>query len=100
MIKHVVMWRIKDLSEGYDTKSAIWKMKDKLESLIGNIPGLTSLQVGINKNESPSAYDICLITEHPTQEDLNAYQENPMHKEVGAFIKDISKERVVVDFEF
>jgi hypothetical protein len=100
MIKHVVMWRIKDLDEGYDTKSAIWKMKEKLEALTGKIPGLSSLQVGINQNETAAAYHICLITEHPTMEDLKAYQENPLHLEVGTFIKEISKERVVVDFEY
>lgn len=100
MVKHVVMWRIKDLDEGYDTKSATWKMKEKLESMIGKIPELTSLQVGINENESPEAYHICLITEHPSWEDLKAYQVNPIHQEVGAFVKEISKMRTVVDFEF
>jgi hypothetical protein len=100
MVKHVVMWRIKDLDEGYDTKSAAWKMKEKLESMIGKIPELKSLQVGINENQSPSAYHICLITEHQSWDDLKAYQENPFHKEVGAFVTEISKERAVVDFEF
>jgi hypothetical protein len=100
MVEHVVMWRIKDLDEGYDTKSAAWKMKEKLESMIGKIPGLTSLQVGINENQSPAAYHICLITEHPSWNDLKAYQENPVHKEVAAFVTEISKERAIVDFEY
>jgi hypothetical protein len=94
------MWRIKDLSEGYDTKSATWKMKEKLESMIGKIPGLTSLQVGINEADNPSAYHICLITEHPSWEDLKAYQTHPVHIEVGAFVKEVSKERAMVDFEY
>ena len=100
MVKHVVMWRIKDLDAGYDTKSASWKMKEKLESMIGKIPTLTSLQVGVNENTSNEAYHICLITEHPDWDGLKAYQEHPVHLEVGAFVKEISKVRVVVDYEF
>jgi len=94
------MWRIKDLNEGYDTKSSIWKMKEKLETLTGKIPGLNSLQVGINENETSSAFHICLITEHPSWEALKAYQEHPLHVEVGSFVKEVSKERAVVDFEY
>ncbi len=99
MIKHIVLWTINP-AEGLDKKSTQLKIKEKLESLKGKIEGLVSLQVGVNQNESPEAYDICLITEHPTWKDLQHYQDHPLHKEVGAFFGQVRKSRAVTDFEF
>ena len=98
MIKHIVMWRLKDDSQ--NIKSVAMKMKEKLESMKGKIPTLTSIQIGINEKTSNDAYDICLISEHPDWEGLKAYQEHPVHLEVGAFVKEVSKTRTVVDYEF
>ena len=67
--------------------------------MIGKIPPLKSLQVGINENEGNDAFDVCLITEHNSWEDLKAYQDHPIHKEVAVFISEVRKIRAVVDFE-
>ena len=100
MIKHIVFWRLKELAVGNKKEANTLLMKTKLESLQGKIKGLVSIQVGINKNESADACDICLISEHQSWEDLNFYQEHPAHKEVAAFIGEIRESRSVIDFEF
>lgn len=100
MIKHIVLWTVKGKEEGIDKQEAISTMKTKLESLVGKIDGLISLQVGINKNTSPEAYDICLITEHSSWKTLEFYQEHALHQEVAAYIGKIRKTRAVTDFEF
>ena len=99
MIKHIVLWTLKGKADGIDKQEAIAKMKIKLESLTGKIDGLLSLQVGLNKNTSPEAYDICLVTEHISWEALQLYQDHPLHKEVAAYIGEIRKNRAVADFE-
>lgn len=98
MIKHIVMWTINN--EKFEVKSTALQMKEKLESMRGKIEGLDSLDVGINENKSAEAYDVCLVTEHPTWEALNHYQEHPLHKEVAGFIGQVRKTRAVVDFVF
>ncbi|MDP4209730.1 MAG: Dabb family protein [Bacteroidota bacterium] len=100
MIKHIVMWRVKGTDEGQDPKESTKIMKEKLESLIGKIEGLVSLQVGINQNPGAEAYDITLITEHLTWDALQFYQDHPLHKEAGKFIGSVKKARAAVDFEF
>lgn len=100
MIKHIVMWRIKDDCEGGDKRATALLLKEELESMIGKIDGLRSLQVGINVNASPAAYDLVLITEHSTLRDLEFYQDNPVHLAVASLVKASTKERVVVDFAF
>ncbi len=99
MIKHIVLWTLKGKADGIDKQEAIAKMKIKLESLTGKIDGLLSLQVGLNKNSSPEAYDICLVTEHISWEALQQYQDHPLHKEVATYIGEIRKNRAVADFE-
>ncbi|NJK95047.1 MAG: Dabb family protein [Bacteroidales bacterium] len=100
MIRHIVMWRIKDDCEGKDKRATALLIKEELESMIGKIDGLRSLEVGINVNTSPAAFDLVLITEHSTLSDLQFYQEHPAHLAVGAFVKNVTKERVVVDYGF
>lgn len=100
MIKHIVMWRIKDDCEGQDKRATALFLKEELESMIGKVDGLRTLEVGINVNSSPAAYDLVLITEHSTLRDLEFYQEHPVHLAVAALIKASTKERVVVDYGF
>jgi hypothetical protein len=99
MIKHIVMWTLKGQDEGMDSKKNALEMKARLESLKGKIDGLASIEVGLNKNETTFAYDICLITTHASWKDLASYQDHPAHKEVGKFIGTIVQSRAIVDFE-
>ena len=100
MIKHIVMWRIKDDCEGSNKRATALLLKEELESMIGKIDGLSALEVGVNVNTSPAAFDLVLITEHHTLRDLEFYQEHPAHLAVASLIKASTKERVVVDYGF
>ena len=92
MIKHVVMWR-------YSDKKDIETAREQLESLRGRVPGMLSIETGVNFLESPSSYDLVLITEHPDRAALDAYQEDPLHVQVKAVLGKLDSERVVVDYE-
>ena len=100
MIKHVVMWTVKGSEEGVDKAVALKTIKEKLDSLNGNIEGMNSLQVGINSPVTPESFDVCLITEHVSWEALTFYQDHPAHKEVAGYIGQVRKGRTVADFEF
>lgn len=99
MIKHVVMFTINP-DAGLDKKATQITMKEKLNSLRGKIDGMVSLEVGINQNASSDAFDVCLITEHNTWQDLQNYQDHPLHQEVSKYIGSVRKGRAVADFEF
>jgi hypothetical protein len=94
------MWRIKDDCKDGDKKATALLLKEELESLIGKIDGLVSLQVGVNVNTTPAAYDLVLVSEHHTLRDLQFYQDHPDHLAVAALVKAATKERVVVDYGF
>lgn len=94
MIKHIVMWKLKEENK---EKNAI-KIKNDLEALKDKIEELKSIEVGINFNESEAAYDVVLYSEFESKEDLNSYQNNKDHKEVGAFVRTCAIDRKVVDY--
>ncbi|MBI9097429.1 MAG: Dabb family protein [Spirochaetaceae bacterium] len=91
MIKHVVMWKLKNISDGDEVVK-------RLKNLEGRIPGLISIDAGTDTNRSGAAFDVVLISQHTSQEALNSYQLHPEHLEVKEYIGSVVKERIVVDF--
>jgi hypothetical protein len=99
VIKHIVLWRLKDFAEGATKQQNAVKVKAMLEAMHGKIPGMLTLEVGLNFETSETASDISLYTEFESLEALNAYQDHPMHMKVKDFLPLVRAERRVVDYE-
>lgn len=99
MLKHIVMWKFKPGAEGRSCEENARWMKEHLEALIGVVPEIKSLEVGINTNQSEAAYDAVLISAFENKETLAAYKVNPLHQEISAYCKKVRESRVVVDYE-
>ncbi len=99
MIKHIVMWRLKEEAEGATKAENIQKMKEMLLALPGVISEIIRLEVGINSLASPAAYDVVLYSEFANFDGLNAYQIHPEHEKCKDFIGKITCDRAVVDYE-
>ena len=100
MIKHIVVWTLKDQAEGMTKQQNLQKMKTLLEALPNKILQIKGFQVGLNKFPSDAAADISLISEFTNKADLDIYQNHPEHKKVAEFIGKIRNQRFVVDYEF
>ena len=100
MIRHIVMFKFKEEAEGRTKAENIAITKAMLEALPEKIDWIRSSTV---KTNSPAAdqtnYDLCLISDFDTWEDLAAYIVHPDHKAVGAFMRPVRLERSCVDFE-
>ena len=84
-----------------DKKDKAMAIKKNLEALKDKISYIKEIHVGINFNETESASDIVLESVFETVDDLNAYQNHPDHKAVGAnYVRPKVSERRVVDYEF
>ena len=99
MLKHIVMWKLKDFAEGADKKENALKVKRLLEGLKCKIKEIRSVEVGININDTPAANDIALYSEFDNTEDLSTYQNHPEHLKVGGFVGRACLDRKVVDYE-
>lgn len=100
MIKHIVMWKLKDSAEGKSkSENAKW-IKENLEGLIGKIKEIKYMEVGVNINKSDMAFDAVLISQFETLDDLETYRNHPSHVKIAQYIKKVRDGRVVADFEF
>lgn len=99
MVKHIVMWKLKDQAEGATREENARKLKETLQAMVGKIPQIVELEVGIQMRVDETAYDMVLTTSFKTREDLDQYQKHPDHGKVAVFVKKIVSDRKVVDYE-
>ncbi len=101
MIKHVVMWTLKDNAEGHTKEENKKTMQTMLRNLVGVVPGIETFEVGIKGESSPEDnHDVVLISEFATWEALQAYNVHPEHQKVVAFVRAVVCGRYAVDYEF
>lgn len=98
MLKHIVMWKLKESALGKSNAENAQILKERLENLVGKITEIRSLQVGINVKKSDMAYDAVLVSAFENEEALETYKKHPEHMKVSAFCKEIRESRTFVDF--
>lgn len=99
MIKHIVMWKIKDNGNGKSKLENAKMIKEAIEVLKEDIKEIINIEVGINVIEGNEAYDIVLDSQFASIEDLKTYQKHPVHVEVVKSLADLLGSKVVVDYE-
>lgn len=100
MIKHIVFFSVSESFEGMDKVEICQLIKKELEGLQTLIPELKAIEVGINHIGAPSGnFDLALYSEFESMEALAAYQVNPEHQRVAAFIGKVKTARACVDYE-
>lgn len=97
MVTHIVMWNFADHMTAEEKEQAGKKMKEILEPLKDQIPGVLSLKVVIQPLES-STKDVALIGEYESEEALKGYAVHPLHVEAGKYIKTVTCNRECLDF--
>ena len=99
MIKHIVVWKLKESADGRTAGENAVAMKERLEALNGLVPGLGMLEVGIDIGGTPASADIALYSEFADADALHAYQVHPDHVAVALYCGQLCTERVLVDYE-
>ncbi|HAV92363.1 TPA: stress responsive protein [candidate division WOR-3 bacterium] len=99
MVKHIVMWTVRDGVSGKTKKENTLKLKEMLEALKHKIPFIKKLEVGINYAVDDAAYDVVLYSEFESRADLEAYVVHPDHQALKDFIINIRDKRCFVDYE-
>jgi hypothetical protein len=98
MVKHVVMWKLKDFAEGAGKKENALKIKSSLEGLKSKIQEIKFLEVGVSISDAPDFYDMVLISEFKDMRDMESYRKHPEHVKAAEFIGKVQLERKVVDY--
>lgn len=95
MIKHIVIYKLKNRNE-----SEKEKLCEKFNSMRGKIPYLKSLIAGSDILNSERSYDVALICEFESLEDLNKYKTHEVHLPIVDYVKSVAEISHSVDFEF
>ena len=95
MITHIVFFRLT-----HPTPENCARTRDKLLGMIGKIPEIRSLEVGVDVIRSERSYDLALVTRFDSLADLQAYQQHPCHAgDVVPYIKSACSSIIAVDYE-
>ncbi len=94
MLVHIVMFKFKEENK----KTNIIQAKQMLENLMGAIPSLRSMDVGVNFIEADRAMDLSIIAVFESKEGLDLYDEHPEHQKVVTFIKSVVEYSKSLDY--
>ncbi len=98
MIRHIVMWKFKEMAEGATKAENLRKVKGLLEALPDTIPFIRRMEVHLNENPNPKNYDAVLVSEFDSLEDLSAYTAHPAHQEISSFVAKCREGRASADY--
>ncbi|MBO5699046.1 MAG: Dabb family protein [Bacteroidaceae bacterium] len=98
MIKHIVLFQLKDELTQEQRAEVMNTFKAGIEQLPAVIIEIVDISVNFNCNEA-EAWDICLESTFASMADLETYAQHPDHKAVGAALRPHMAARSCVDYE-
>ena len=97
MIRHIVMWRVSGETPEENLASRLL-VKHSFEGLLGRIPGMIHLEVGMDSSAADYACDVVLVTDFESQHALDAYAAHPEHLRVRQQLGSLRTARFQVDY--
>ena len=99
MVKHIILWQLKDEFSADEKISIKAGIKNGLESLAGKIPGLLDIKVHTDGLPSSNA-DVMLDSSFTDADALKIYATHPEHVTVAdSAVRPFTKTRLCLDFE-
>lgn len=98
MVKHIILWQLKDELTTEEKKSVKEGIKSGLEGLKGQIPGLVDIKVQIEGLASSNA-EVMLDSTFEDEDALKNYSIHPAHVAVANNnVRPFTKTRMCLDF--
>ena len=98
MVKHIILWNLKDELTAEEKETIKKGIKEGLESLQGKIEGLVDITVNTDGLASSTA-DLMLDSTFESENALKFYASHPLHQEVAnTRVRPFTKQRSCLDF--
>ena len=99
MVKHIILWQLKEELSDKDKAEVKAGIKEGLESLAGKVPGLIEIRVQTEGLASSNA-DVMLDSSFESESALKGYSVHPEHVKVAdSKVRPYTANRVCMDFE-
>jgi hypothetical protein len=95
MIRHILLFKFNEGVPQDLRDEAI----ERLTGLGEQCPTVSYWSIGVNRAESPSAYDVAEVADFTDMSALQEYKDHPAHKELAAHLGTIAT-WALVDYEF
>lgn len=99
MIKHIVLWQLKEEALGNSKARNIALVKEKLMTCANVVPGIIDFEVGVASTGLECTYDLVLYSTFENKAALDAYQMHPNHEAIKGFISEVRSARQCMDYE-
>lgn len=99
MVKHIVLFKLKDNVSEAEKLVVMNKFKAAIEALPAKISVIRKIEVGLNINPDET-WNIALNSEFDTLEDVKVYATHPDHVAAGKILAETKESRACVDYEF
>lgn len=99
MVKHIVFWKLKDELTAAERAQAFARIKAGFEALPGKIPGLRTIEIGMDYSRSTDASDLVLYSEFDSRASVAGYEAHPEHAALVPMVRAVRTEKRVVDYE-
>lgn len=99
MVRHIVLFQLKKTVSESDKLIVMNQFKEAIEALPKDIEVIRSIEVKFNMNPA-EVYDIALVSEFDSLEDVNFYAKHPLHVAAGKILAEVKESRACVDYEF
>lgn len=100
MIRHIVLFKIKDFSSESERNEALHNVIYTFRSLIGQISQIRQYRVEPDCTHGPFSYDVIIDSVFDNIEDLKIYQEHPAHADAVVANRQWSDSKIVCDYYF
>ena len=99
MVKHIILWQLKDELSVQEKELVKKEIKAGLEDLKGKVPGLVDIHVQISALDSSNA-DLMLDVTLEDAAALKGYAVHPDHLAVAnSKVRPYNKTRICIDFQ-
>ena len=100
MVRHICMFEFLDEAGGRTREENVAITKAMLEALPEKIEQIKASTVELNSKDADSSnWDLVLISDFDSFEDLEIYKVHPDHVAVGTFMRPVRRARACVDYE-
>jgi len=101
MVRHVILWTLKEELSSDEKNSVKQAIKEGLEGLVGKVPGLKEVKVNIDGRLDSSNCDVMLDSVLEDEQALKNYAVHPLHVEVAnTKVRPYTIQRVCLDYKF
>ena len=100
MVKHIILWKLRSELSAAEKQATAKAIKQGLEGLKGQIPGLLDIHVQIDGRLESSNADIMLDSTLESPEALKGYAVHPAHVAVAnGVVRPNTELRTCLDYE-